>query len=510
MSQNCLVCLLLSLFLLLSSCTVRAQTTNNITHKQVAIDNQRELNIYSGDDSKDVILAAAQKPWKGDLDAMAERGFIRILTTYNPLFFSYTGIEQHGLMVEAARLLEKQINKKVGSKKQPISVILIPVSRDKLLPYLNDGRGDIVAANITITSARQKLVDFSNPFYTGVKEIVVSGPTAPDLHSFDDLSQTEIHVRQSSSYFRHLEKLNLKRKLDNKPTIPLKKTSERLEDYDLLDMVNTGIMPAIVVDSHKATLWRKIFDHIKIHEDLSIHESGSIAWAIRKKSPKLLRMVNEFSRKHRKGSLLGNVLLKRYLGSTKWMSNVWSEEGRRKYKTSIDIIQKYAKQYDFDSLMIVAQGYQESKLDHTKKSKFGAVGIMQVLPTTAADPNVGIKDIHLINNNVHAGVKYLRFLRSRYFEAAEISPIDRVLLSFAAYNAGPANIIKARKKAKAMGFDPNQWFGHVEVAAAKSISQEPVIYVRNIFKYFISYKLLEEIRLKKKALKNEVYSCCNL
>ena len=290
----------------------------------------------------------------------------------------------------------------------------------------------------------------------------------------------------------------------------MKKTSERLEDYDLLDMVNTGIIPAIVVDSHKATLWRKIFDHIKIHEDLSIHESGSIAWAIRKKSPKLLRMVNEFSRKHRKGSLLGNVLLKRYLGSTKWMSNVWSEEGRRKYKTSIDIIQKYAKQYDFDSLMIVAQGYQESKLDHTKKSKFGAVGIMQVLPTTAADPNVGIKDIHLINNNVHAGVKYLRFLRSRYFEAAEISPIDRVLLSFAAYNAGPANIIKARKKAKAMGFDPNQWFGHVEVAAAKSISQEPVIYVRNIFKYFISYKLLEEIRLKKKALKNEVYSCCNL
>ena len=220
MSQNCLVCLLLSLSLLLSSCTVRAQTTNNITHKPVAIDNQRELNIYSGDDSKDVILAAAQKPWKGDLDAMVERGFIRILTTYNPLFFSYTGIEQHGLMVEAARLLEKQINKKVGSKKQPISVILIPVSRDKLLPYLNDGRGDIVAANITITSSRQKLVDFSNPFYTGVKEIVVSGPTAPDLHSFDDLSQTEINVRQSSSYFRHLEKLNLKRKLDNKPTIP--------------------------------------------------------------------------------------------------------------------------------------------------------------------------------------------------------------------------------------------------------------------------------------------------
>jgi len=183
------------------------------------------------------------------------------------------------------------------------------------------------------------------------------------------------------------------------------------------------------------------------------------------------------------------------------MDNVWSEEGRRKYETSIDIIRKYAKQYNFDWLMIMAQGYQESRLDHTKKSKAGAVGIMQVLPTTAADPNVGIKDIQEINNNVHAGVKYLRFLRSRYFEAAEISPFDRVLFSFAAYNAGPGNIAKARKKAKAMGFDPNQWFGHVEVVAARSISREPVIYVRNILKYFISYKLLEEIRLKKKESK---------
>lgn len=283
--------------------------------------------------------------------------------------------------------------------------------------------------------------------------------------------------------------------------IPVRKMNEHLEDYDLLDMVNTGIIPAIIVDSHRAALWRKVFDHIKVHEDLSINEGGSIAWAIRKESPKLLQTVNEFSRKHREGSPLGNILLKRYLGSTKWMNNVRSEKGRKKYEASIDIIRKYSTQYNFNWLMIVAQGYQESGLDQTQKSKAGAVGIMQVLPTTAADPNVGIKDIHQIDNNVHAGVKYLRFLRSRYFDAAEISPLDRVLFSFAAYNAGPGNIRKARRKAKEMGFDPNQWFDHVEVAAARSISREPVIYVRNILKYFISYKLLEEMRLKKKVSK---------
>lgn len=501
MSQNISLYPLLCLFLLLSACTDHKQTADNITYKSASIDKQSELYTLPGADSEDAFLAAAQRPWKGDLDDMVERGLIRMLTTYNPLFFSYNGIEQRGLAVEAARLLEEQINKKFGSKKRSITVLLIPVSRDKLLSYLNEGRGDIAAANITITPARQKLVDFSEPNYTDVKELVVSGPAAPDLQSFDDLSQMEIHVRQSSSYFQHLESLNLKRKSEKKPMIPVQKMDEHLEDYDLLDMVNTGIIPAIVVDSHKVALWRKIFDHIKVHEDLSINEGGSIAWAIRKESPKLLRAVNEFSRKHRKGSLLGNILLKRYLGSTMWMDNVWSEEERRKYETSVDIIRKYAKQYNFDWLMIMAQGYQESRLDHTKKSKAGAVGIMQVLPTTAADPNVGIKDIQEINNNVHAGVKYLRFLRSRYFEAAEISPFDRVLFSFAAYNAGPGNIAKARKKAKAMGFDPNQWFGHVEVVAARSISREPVIYVRNILKYFISYKLLEEIRLKKKESK---------
>jgi membrane-bound lytic murein transglycosylase MltF len=501
MSKNYLVSLLLSLSVLLPACTDQKQTEDSATHKPDSIDKQSELYTLPDGSDENAVLTVTQKPWKGDLDGMIERGFIRILTVYNPLYFTYNGIEQRGLVVEAARLLEDQINKKFVSKKRHITVALIPVSRDKLIPYLNEGRGDIAAANLTITPARQKLVDFSDPFYTNVKEIVVSGPAAPGLRSFDDLSKTKVHVLQSSSYFQHLERLNLKRKSEKKPVIPVQKMNEHLEDYDLLDMVNTGIIPAIIVDSNRAALWRKVFDHIKVHEDLSINEGGSIAWAIRKESPKLLQTVNEFSRKHREGSPLGNILLKRYLGSTKWMNNVWSEKGRKKYEACIDIIRKYAKQYNFNWLMIVAQGYQESGLDQTQKSKAGAVGIMQVLPTTAADPNVGIKDIHQINNNVHAGVKYLRFLRSRYFDAAEISPLDRVLFSFAAYNAGPGNIRKARRKAKAMGFDPNQWFDHVEVAAAKSISREPVIYVRNILKYFISYKLLEEIRLKKKVSK---------
>jgi membrane-bound lytic murein transglycosylase MltF len=196
---------------------------------------------------------------------------------------------------------------------------------------------------------------------------------------------------------------------------------------------------------------------------------------------------------------LGNILLKRYLGSTKWMENSWSETGRAKYRTTVDIIRKYSKQYKFDWLIIAAQGYQESTLDQSKRSHAGAVGVMQILPATAADPNVGIPDIGKIDQNIHAGVKYLRFLRTRYFSSSEISAADSVLFSFAAYNAGPRKIARARRRAAKMGLDRNRWFGNVEIAAARSISREPVNYVRNIFKYYVTYRRLEEIRKMRES-----------
>ena len=376
----------------------------------------------------------------------------------------------------------------------------MPVPRDRLLPNLRDGRGDIVAANLTITPARLELVDFSDPTYPGVRELVVSGPAAPELNTLDDLASTEIHVRQSSSYFEHLSALNEARRKAGRPEFILRKADELLEDYDLLDMVNGGVIPVIIVDSHKAALWAQVFDDIQVHEDLYVNSGGSIAWALRQNSPKLLAAVNAFVKNMRKGTLLGNILIKRYFGSTEWMDGVLSDKGREKYRETIDLIRHYAEKYDFDWLMIAAQGYQESKLDQQKRSSAGAIGIMQLLPSTAADPNVGIPDIHEAEHNVHAGVKYLRFLRKRYFSDAQVAPLDQVLFSFAAYNAGPASITKVRKKAAAMGFDPNIWFGQVEVAAARTISREPVVYVRNIYKYYIAFRQLEEVREAREAV----------
>jgi membrane-bound lytic murein transglycosylase MltF len=448
---------------------------------------------------EETVLEHARQPRTGDLDGMFEKGFIRILVRYNPLLYFNDGPRQWGITYENARIFEEHVNKTRGNKKPRVHVIVLPTSRDQLLPWLLEGRGDIAAANLTITPERQRLVDFSAPLYPGVSELLVTGPAATNVMSLDDLSSTELHLRPSSSYFEHVVSLNRERRKAGGREIPVRAADERLEDHDLLDMVNAGLIPAVIVDSHKAAFWAQIFDKITVHETLAVSSGTEIAWAVRKDSPKLLAAVNGFVKTARKGTLLGNIVLRRYLQNARWIEDVRSGKGQESYQETINIIKRYAGNYDFDWLMIVAQGYQESKLDQGQRSRAGAIGIMQLLPSTAADPNVNVKNIEKAENNIHAGIKYLRFLRDRYFGDPGIEPLDSILFSFAAYNAGPGNIARARKKATAMGLNPDQWFGNVEVAASKTISREPVTYVRNIYKYYVAYKLIEEERAKREA-----------
>jgi membrane-bound lytic murein transglycosylase MltF len=446
------------------------------------------------------LIEYVQQPWKGDLDGMVERGFLRILVAYNPLFISYDGLEQRGLAVELSHEFEKHLRKELGKKARNLNVVLVVVPRDELIPALLAGRGDIVAANLTITPERERLVAFGLPNFTGVSELVVTGPAAPDVRSFDDLVLVGLHIRRSSSYFEHVSSLNEQRTEAAKKPVPVDPADERLEDYDLLEMVDAGLVPAIIVDSHKAAVWAQVFENIKVHETLTVNTGGDIAWAMRKENPKLLHAANKFTKLMHKGSLLGNILFNRYL-STDWIDNVMSPQAREKFLSVSGLMKKYADQYGFDWLMVAAQGYQESKFDQKKRSAAGAVGIMQLLPTTAADPNVRITDIHLAEQNIHAGIKYLNYLQGKYFSDDAFSPLDQVLFSFGAYNAGPRNIAKARARAKKMGLDPNRWFSHVEVAVAKTVNREPVVYVRNIFKYYVTYKKLEQADAARQAAK---------
>jgi len=453
-------------------------------------------SVLAASEDQDELLGHAAEPWRGDLDGITERGFLRVLTVHNPLFFAFDGVNQTGMIAEVTKMFEDHLAEEIGRVRSP-TVVVIPVGRDELIPDLIEGRGDIIMGNLTITPERQLEVDFGPPIYPNVEEFVITGPAAKDVKTFDDLVSTGLYVRRSSSYFEHMQALNTKRKSAGKKPIPIVEADENLEDYDLLDLVNAGVFKAVVVDSHKADFWEKIFKKIKVHRDLSIHSGNQIAWAIRKNSPGLMKSITAFSQTVKKGTLLGNIVRKRYLGNTRWLDNATVGEDRERYEETVEIIKEYAGRYDFDWLLIAAQAYQESRFDQNKRSSAGAVGVMQLLPSTAAGKEVGIPDISAVEDNVHAGVKYLHWLRETYFSNDKISSIDRMLFSFGAYNAGPGNMKRARRRAKKLGFDPNQWFGNVEIGMYRAVSGEPASYVRNIYKYYVTYQGLEKTRVAR-------------
>ena len=191
------------------------------------------------------------------------------------------------------------------------------------------------------------------------------------------------------------------------------------------------------------------------------------------------------------------MLFKRYYRDTRWINNPLSKEEARKLEAFVALFRKYGERYDFDHLALMAQAYQESGLDHSKKSHRGAVGIMQLLPSTAADPNVNIGNLKKLENNIHAGTKYLDFMNNRYFEGEKMDLVNKGLFAVASYNAGPAKVARLRQEAETEGLDPNVWFNNVEVIAARRIGRETVQYVSNIYKYYIAYKLIDRKLVKK-------------
>lgn len=438
--------------------------------------------------------------WTGDWDGMVTRNQVRVLVPFSKTFYFLDGGRQRGLTYDLMKIFEKQINANLQRKAVQVQFVFIPVNRDEFIPNLLNGIGDIAAGDLTITPESQQLVDFSEPFLTNVREIVVTGPSSPTFSSLDDLSGHTIHVRKSSSFYEHLVRLNASFKLAGQPEITLVPEEENLEDEDLLEMVNAGLLPILVMDAPLAEFWAKIFKNIRLHPDIALNTDGKIAWAFRKNSPKLAKVINQFARNNKKGSLIGNMLFTRYLQNTTYVKNALATQERKKFQRLMHMFEKFAKPYGFDWVLAMALGYQESMLDQRKRSLAGAIGVMQLLPSTARDPNVNIPNINKLEPNIHAGVKYLHFLHDRYFKDPDMDLLNQWLFSIASYNAGPAKIAKLRTEAAAMGMNSNRWFKNVELVAAKRIGRETVQYVSNIYKYFIAYRLI----LEKEATKSTV------
>lgn len=442
------------------------------------------------------------RPFKGDLDGMVKRRMIRVLTVHNPINYFVDKGRELGITYEAARTFEKRLNETLGNKLVTVHVVLIPVGRDELIPRLLKGEGDIAAAMLTITPERRKQVDFSDPFAKDVSEVLVTGSAAAPATRPEDLAGREVHVRATSSYAEHLKALNARLVTQGLAPIKIVDADEVLEDGDILEMVNAGLVPATVVDSFIAEFWAQVFDSIRVHPQVVVNQGGEIAWAFRKQSPKLAQAVNGFVKTQAQGTLAGNVLIKKYLKSTKWVKNANGAEDRKRFASMIELFKKYSGQYSFDWLLMAAQGYQESQLDQTRRSHVGAIGVMQVMPATARDKSVNIPDIEQLESNIHAGIKYNRWVVDNFYNDPGIKPVDRQLFAFASYNAGPGRVSRLRKEATAEGLDKNRWFNNVELVAAKRIGRETVQYVSNIYKYYLAYQLVSrQDRLHDEAMK---------
>ena len=442
------------------------------------------------------------KKYTGDLDGMVKRRVIRALVVFSRTQYFVDKGAQLGTAYETMRSFEDHINASRKLKTLKVHVVFLPTSRDDLIPALLEGRGDLAMAGLTATPERLKKVDFSEPFADKVEEIVVTGPKSPAIGALNDLSGQEVFVRQSSSYWEHLEALNQKFKADGKAPVKLRPAPETLEDEDLLEMLNAGLVGLVVVDDYKATLWANMFKSIQPHPDLAVHEGGQIGVMFRQGSPLLKAELASFAKTHRVGTLFGNTVVKKYVRSTKFVKSATSDAEIKKFQDTVSLFRNYGTKYDLDHLLVMAQSYQESRLDQNAKSHVGAIGIMQVMPATGKELAVG--DISQLEPNIHAGVKYVRFMMDRYYGKEPMDLVNKMLFTYASYNAGPARIARLRKEAAAKGLNPNLWFNNVETVVAARIGAETVTYVSNIYKYYIAYKLVTEAEEERRKAREDL------
>jgi len=460
----------------------------------------RDDSPVGGQALSDEFIARMLAPWHGDLPGIKERRYLRMLVTFNRTHYFADRMQQHGLTYDAGELFERFLNQRLEMKTVEMHVVFIPVTRDRLFQALAEGKGDIAAAGLTVTPERETRVTFTPPITTNVREIVVTSSTQPPVATAEDLSGRSVYVRKSSSFYQSLTELNRRLALQGKPSVNIVTVPEALETEDLLEMANADLIPVTIADEYLAAFWAMVLDGIRL-QPAAVKTAGQIAWAVRKNAPELQQAADAFIRANPKGSTSYNTIYQRYLKNADYVKNATSEPDMEKFQQIRGLLQKYGDQYDLPWPLLAAQAYQESELDQAKTSRAGAVGVMQIKPSTAAGAPINITGVAAsADKNIQAGVKYLRYIVDEYYADSGIDPVNRGLFAIASYNAGPERISQLRRRTAALGFDPNIWFGNVEVIAAREIGRETVNYVGNVYKYYVSYRLaLQQIEARRRA-----------
>ncbi len=450
------------------------------------------------------VREAILSPFTGDIDSLVKRRVVRIGVAFNRTFYYVDKGVPRGIAYEYGQLMQERLNQhfRTGNSNK-IHVIFLPLPREMLLSALVDGKVDLVAAQIPVTPELQQHVAFSDPTRTNVHQILVTGPGegAPAISTIEDLAGKEVFAREFGGYSQSLRALNELFKSQGRLPVVIREPPPNLEDDDLLEMVNAGLIPAVVVDDYLAVFWKKVFRNLKVHDSITVHSGGTLAIAVRKTNPHLLAALNTFMGKYGLGTAFGNRVNRDYLVNASYAKSATSVRERKSFLAVVALFRKYSDRYKIDFLLMAAQGYQESRLHQYARSPVGAIGIMQIMPETGRLLKVG--DITQLEPNIHAGVKFMSDLRNRNFANEPMDDLNKGLFSFAAYNAGPNRVRQLRQEAEQRGLNPNVWFGNVEQIASERIGRETVTYVANIFKYYVAYRLVLEETERRQAAKAE-------
>lgn len=431
------------------------------------------------------------RPDTSDWPEIARRGVLRALVVRDRTNFFVAEGQLRGLEYELCQELEKAIADSPGSDRPRVDVAFVPVAFDQLLPALAQGLGDFAAAALTITPERERLVAFTEPYVSSVAQIVVANRAAPPLASLDDLSGRSVCVALGTSYVESLGRLGARLAAAGRPPVRVETLGRGLVTEDVLELVHSGAVPYTVVDQHVAEMWAGALDGLVLLPALQVASGDRIAWAVRQENPELKRVLDAFLVAHRKGTKIGNVLFRRYLEGTRWIQDPEPDVRAGRLGRFLEPLQRLSARYGFDWRLIAAQAYQESRLDPAARSRAGAVGLMQLMPATARD--MGFEDVSDPEDNLHAGIRYMAWLRDTYFSDPTLPEAVRVDFALAAYNAGPGRVRRWRAEAPEHGIDPDRWFGQVENLALQSVGPEPVRYVGNVNKYCVLLtRLLDE------------------
>jgi membrane-bound lytic murein transglycosylase MltF len=414
---------------------------------------------------------------------------LRVLVNYTRTDFFVSEGKPRGFEYEYLCEFLRFLNQRLQRHDNPMRLEFVVTDLERMLRDLIDGRGDIAAANLTITPARQATAAFSLPYLTDVDELVVTNRSVSAPASLADLAGKRVLVPAGSSYIEHLEDLARAQKEAGKAPVEVVQAEHGLESEDILELLNAGIVGYTVVDAHRARLWAQVLPNIAVHDKVVVNRGGNIAWAVRPESRELLAALNAFIAHEGARSAMNRMLFDRYFRDTRWIVNPVSRPMLRRQAAVIDAITRYSAAAGLDWRLVLAHAVAESGLDPTSRGRNGAIGIMHVTPAMAAQ--VGVTDIDQVNRNIEAGVRYLAKLRTMYEKETGADERASVDLALAAYRVGPEQLRTMQHYARELGLDPAKWEKNVALVADLTLGDEPAREVDEVHLYLEAYRLDE-------------------